>query len=232
MAVSSIVALTVVTAGSAYMSYKGQESAAKGARRAEEQAAEQARERAEREEQLAREKKEAEVRMAGERLEFEKKTRKEKAEFVTSQMAKRDAEVLAAAIAGYAASGLEIDEGSAMAVLNKISREAKVEQEAVWDEYKQFESARDIEFRQLKETKELTYDWFTTRLHQETQWEIANRYAEASAYRTKGKYAQYGGYLGVGGALLSGYGSYTSLPGKSMSTSPGGGFDYISYDIM
>ena len=205
MAGTAMAVSTVISAGATYMSYKGQKSAAKSQRHAAEREAEQTRLRAEREEQLIREKKEAEVRMAGERLTFEKKTRKEKAEFVTSQMAKRDAEVLAAAIAGYAASGIEIEEGSTMAVLNKISREAEVEQEAVWKEYSDFSSARELEFKQLKETKELTYDWFTTRLHQETDWEIANRYAEASAFRTKGKYAQYGGYLGTVGKLSGGY---------------------------
>ena len=205
MGAAAIVIGAVVGAGATYMSYKGQKSAARDAARASEREAEQARLRAEREEQLTREKKEAEVRMAGERLTFEKKTRKEKAEFVTSQMAKRDAEVLAAAIAGYAASGIEIEEGSTMAVLNKISREAEVEQEAVWKEYSDFSSTRELEFKQLKETKELTYDWFTTRLHQETEWEIANRYAEASAFRTKGKYAQYGGYLGMVGQISGGY---------------------------
>lgn len=211
MAVTAIIASTVVTAGAAYTSYKGQKSAAESAKRASEREAEQAQQRAEREEQLEREKKEAEVRMAEERLTFEKKTRKEKAEFVTSQMAKRDAQVLAAAIAGYAASGIEIEEGSTMAVLNKISREAKVEREAVWKEYYDFKSARELEFEQLKETKELTYDWFTTRMHQETEWEVASRYAEAAAYKTKGKYAQYGGYLGVAGALTGGYKEYKML---------------------
>jgi len=211
MAVSAIVASTVIGVGSAYVGYRGQQSAARAARHASEREAEQAKSREEREEQLAAEKKKAEIEMASERLVFEKQTREEKAEFITSQMAKRDAQVLAAAIAGYAASGIEIEEGSTLTVLNKISREAKIEQDAVWSEYYDFKSARELEFKQLKETKELTYDWFTTRMHQETQWEVANRFAEASAYKSKGKYAQYGGYLSIGGSLTSGYKEYKML---------------------
>lgn len=209
MAGSALIAIgvaSVIDVGTTYLAGKAQKKEARRAARAQEQAAQQATLRAEREEQLALEKKEAEVEMAGERLAFEKKTRSEKAEFVTGQMAKRDAEVLAAAIAGFAASGIELEEGSTTAVLNRISRESQVEQEAVWKEYYDFEGARELEFEQLKETKELTYDWFTTRLHQETEWEIANRYAEASALRTKGKYAQYGAYLGTVGKLGSGFG--------------------------
>ena len=221
MAVSALVALTVVSVGSAYLAYEGQEAAAKSARRGAEAQAEQARLRSEREEQIALEKKAADIRMAEERMAFEKTTRKEKAEFVNSQMGKRDAEVFAAAIAGYAASGIEIDEGSAMVVLNRISREAQVEQEAVWGEYYDFEAARELEMEQLRETKELTYDWFTSRLHQETDWEISNRYAEAAAYRQKGKYARYGGYLDVAGSFLSGYTAYSLLPKK-----PSGGVLY------
>jgi len=205
--VVALVASTVVTAGTTYLAGKAASKEAKAASKERKQQAEQARLREEREEQLAKEKKDAEIKMAGERLSFEKGTRKEKAKFVTSQMVKRDAEVFAAAVAGFAASGIELGEDSTTAVLNRISRESKVEQEAVWKEYYDFEGARELEYEQLKETKELTYDWFTTRLHQETEWEIASRYAEASALRTKGKYAKYGGYLGTVGKLSGGYAS-------------------------
>jgi len=125
-------------------------------------------------------------------------------------MSKRDAEVYAAAVAGFAASGIEVRGGSVLTVLNRIKRESATEIREVSKDYETFVEARDIEFEQLKETSELTYDWFTTRLHQETQWDIRSRYAEAAAYRSKGRAARYGGYLSAAGQLASGYSSIAS----------------------
>jgi len=206
-----VAAMAVYGAGQ-YLTYKGQEEAAEAQEEYQYQQAQQAKERALREERIAAERKQADISMAQERMDFEKKTRGEKAEFVKAQMAKFDAELYASAIAGYAASGIAIGEGSsALAVIENIQRESEVQQEAVSKEFEDFIASRELELEQLVETEELTYDWFTTRLHQETQWEIENRYAEAAAFRTKGKYARYGMYYGFASAGAKGYAMGSTL---------------------
>lgn len=209
MAVTAIVASTVVAAGSAYMSHKASSKAADAQADAAQREAEQERLRTEREIQIAKERKAADITMAAERLAFEKEIREEKAAFTIGQMNKVESELRASAIAGYAASGIDISKSSsALAVFKRISSESDVQEAEVRKDYEAFAKARDIEFQQLKTTEELSYDWFTSRIHQESQWTIQNKYAEASAYRTKSKYATYGGYLGVLGAGASGYKEY------------------------
>jgi len=209
MAIGALIASTVISAGSAYMSYEASSKAADAQADAARREAEQERLRTEREIQIAAEKKAADISMAAERLAFEKKIRKSKADFTIGQMNKVENELKAAAIAGYAASGIDINKSSsALAVFKRISEESDVQEAEVRKDYEAFAKARDIEFEQLKTTEELSYEWFTSRIHQESQWTIENKYAEASAYRTKAKYATYGGYLGVGGALASGYKDY------------------------
>jgi len=209
MAVTAIVASTVVAAGSAYIGAKASSKAADAQADAAQREAEQERLRTEREIQIAKEKKAADITMAAERLAFEKETRGEKAAFTIGQMDKVENELRASAIAGYAASGIDIGKSSsALAVFRRISSESDVQEDEVRKDYESFAKARDIEFQQLRTTEELSYDWFTSRIHQESEWTIQNKYAEASAYRTKAKYATYGGYLGVGSALASGYKDY------------------------
>jgi len=212
MAIGALIASTVISAGSAYMSYEASRKAADAQADAAQREAEQERLRTEREIQIAAEKKAADISMAAERLAFEKKIRKSKADFTIGQMNKVENELKAAAIAGYAASGIDINKSSsALAVFKRISEESDVQEAEVRKDYEAFAKARDIEFEQLKTTEELSYEWFTSRIHQESQWTIENKYAEASAYRTKAKYATYGGYLGVVGALASGYKDYAFM---------------------
>ena len=183
----------------AYSGAKAQKSQARSQRQAAEREAAQAQERAKREEQLAFEKKESDILLAKERLEFETTARKEKADFTIGQMEKSAAMLKAAAIAGYAASGIDLEESSsALTVLSRIQKESEVETGEVREDYRRFSEARTLEFEQLKTTESLTYDWFTTRLHQETEWDVSNRYAEASAYRSKAKYAKQGMYTEFG----------------------------------
>jgi len=212
MAIGALIAVTAISAGSAYMSSRAQSKAADAQADAAQREAEQERLRTEREIQIAKERKAADISMASERLAFEKEIRESKAEFTIGQMDKVENELRASAIAGYAASGIDISKSSsALAVFKRISSESDVQEAEVRRDYEAFAKARDIEFQQLKTTEELSYDWFTSRIHQESQWTIENKYAEASAYRTKSKYATYGGYLGVGGALASGYKDYAFM---------------------
>jgi hypothetical protein len=190
-------------------SYAYQADATRKAAHAQEDAAvreaKQAQERADAEEKIAQEKRDAEITMAQERLTFEEQTRKEKADFVTSQMAKSSAELKAAAIAGFAASGIDISESSsALSVFKKIDTESKIQQGEVKKDYQNFVAAREMEFKQLKTQEDLTYDWFSSRLHQETQWTVENKLSEAAAYRTKADYATIGGFLGAAGELAGG----------------------------
>lgn len=204
MALSAAGAL--VMAGSAYMSYSAQERAARDAADAAQREAEQEILRSKREEEIARQKKEADITMAAERLAFEKESRKSKADYTIGQMNKVEAELYASAVAGFAASGIDISKSSsALAVFNRIQSESDIQESEVRKDYDKFAEARELEFEQLKTTEELSYEWFTTRLHQERDWTVQNKYAEASAYRSKARYANYGAYLGAASSGMQGY---------------------------
>ena len=201
MAVGALIFMGVTMAVGAVMQADAQRKQAHMQEDAAIQQAEQEKQHTEREEQIAKEKKAADITMALERKTFEEKTRGEKKDFVIGQLDKQEAELRASAIAGFAASGIDVEKSSsALAVFKKISAESNAQEGEVRKDYESFVAARDIEFEQLKTSEELSYDWFTSRLHQESQWTIENKYAEASAYRSKAKYATYGGYLGVAGA--------------------------------
>lgn len=208
MAVGALIAIgvaAVASAGAAIYQGEQQRKAANQAADAQKEQARQAEIRAKEEERIAKEQRDFEIGIAKEQLDFEKKSKKEKAAFTKSQLAKRDAEILAAAIAGSAASGIDINaSSSSLAVLNRIKKEAQDVQTEITKDVNTFIEARTMEFEQLRESKNLTFDWFVSRTHRETEWEVTNKYAEAAAYRSKGRAAQVGSYFGAVGSLAGG----------------------------
>lgn len=214
MAATAIVVSTVLSATAIYMSYEAQQEQAKRAGRAAKREAAYAKERATLEEQIAAERHALDIFLAEERIAFEKEIGLERTTFTIEQIAKRDAEVRAAAIAGYAASGIDpYEEGSsALAVLKRIERESTIEQERVMKGYETFVGARELELEQLRESRGKTFEWFMAQSKMETQYEIQSRLAEASAYRSQARYAGYGKVLGPLAALGSGATMYAGLP--------------------
>ena len=105
MAPAIIVGIIAVV-GSA-IGYKGQREAAKSAEHAAEAEAYHAKESAELAEKQLAEQHAFDISLAEEQLTFEEKIHLERTQYVTEQIAKRDAQVRAAAIAGYAASGID-----------------------------------------------------------------------------------------------------------------------------
>lgn len=204
MAVTALLAAAVVTSATAgYMSYEGQR---KQASRAEDEAERQAliaREREEREERLERERIEYESGLAAEQAEWETARSLEAAEFTAERIQEEANLVLAAQKAGYAASGLGI-EGSPLTVISRTAKEAQTEREQVVRGHEVFAEARALEAEEVKRGGETSFEWFKERLHAETGYEVGSRLAEASMYRTKAQYAEYGQYLSTGVTLLGG----------------------------
>ena len=87
--------------------YRGQRRAAKLAEEAAEAAAVQAEESADLAEKQLTEQHALDISLAKEQLAFEEKIYLEATQYTTEQIAKRDAQVRAAAIAGYSASGID-----------------------------------------------------------------------------------------------------------------------------
>ena len=203
MAPAIIVGL-LVTASTA-VGYKGQREAAKSAEHATEAEAYHAKEAAELAEQQLAEQHALDISLAEEQLAFEKEVYLEATQYTTEQIAKRDAQVRAAAIAGYSASGIDpyAEDSSALSVLTRIEEESLSEQERVTKGYETFIEARTLEMSQLKKSTARTFDWFMEGSKFELDYELISRYAEASMYRKQAKYAQYGMYIGAPAAGMS-----------------------------
>lgn len=195
----------VISAIGAGVSYSGQKSAAASAARASEAAALHAEQAAELERQQLLEQHAFDIALAEEQIALEEKIALESTQFVTEQIAKRDSEVRAAAIAGYAASGVDpYEEGSsALSVVDRIKEESLTEQGRVLKGYETFVETRGLELEQLKESSGKTYDWFTQQSEFELAYELKSRHAEASMYRSQARYAGYGMYAGSLGSGLS-----------------------------
>lgn len=197
----------VITAASAYMSYKGQKEYAEAGEEAADLAAQRAAESAALAEKQLAEQHAFDISLAEEQKAFEEKIALEHTQYITEQIAKRDAEVRAAAIAGYAASGVDPyeEDSSALSVLTRIEEESLSEQERVAKGYETFTEARELELSQLKKSTAKTFEWFTEQSQFELEYELQSRFAEASMYRQQARYAQYGTYLGP---LSSGMSTY------------------------
>ena len=205
MAVTAIVAATTVSAAATYMAYEGQRKQASMAEDEANRQAQVAREREEREARIRKEQIEYESSLAAERAEWETEISLEKAEYTRERISEEAALVEAAQIVGYAASGVEVSEGSPLVVMARTAGQAETEREAVLRGHEIFAEARAKEAEEVERGGEYTYAWFMERLHAETGYEVASRYAEAAMFRSKGKYAGYGKYLSTGATLLGGF---------------------------
>lgn len=187
------------------VSYSGQQTAASDAARASEAAALHAQQAAELEAQQLAEKHAFDIALAEEQIALEDELALESTQFMMAQIAKRDAEVRAAAIAGYSASGIDPyeEESSALSVVGRIEKESQIEQGRVLKGYETFVETRELELEQLKESSGKTYDWFSQQSKFELDYEMRSRRAEASMYRSQAKYAGYGMYAGSLGSGLS-----------------------------
>ena len=198
-------AAVIIAAASAAVGYKGQKEAAKSAEEATELAAQQAKDSAALAEKQLAEQHAFDISLAEEQLAFEEKIHLEATQYTTEQIAKRDAQVRAAAIAGYAASGIDPyeEDSSALSVLGRIEEESLSEQERVTKGYETFIEARELEMSQLKKSTARTFDWFMEQSKFELDYELKSRYAEASMYRKQAKYAEYGMYVGAPASGMS-----------------------------
>jgi len=203
MAPAIIVGL--ITAAGSYMGYKGQKEQAEAQEEAAELAAQKAREAAALEKKQLAEQHALDISLAEEQLAFEEKIHLEATQYTTEQIAKRDAQVRAAAIAGYSASGIDPyeEDSSALSVLTRIEEESLGEQERITKGYETFIEARELEMSQLKESTTRTFEWFTEQSKFELDYELRSRHLEASMYRSQARYAGYGMYLGSPSAGIS-----------------------------
>ena len=212
--VGALIASVVVSAVGTYVAYEGQRKQASMAEDEAQRQARVAKEREEREARIRKEQIEYESSLAAERAEWETGISLEKAEYTRERIAEEAALVEAAQIVGYAASGVEVGEGSPLVVMARTAGQAETEREAVLRGHEIFAEARGKEAEEVKRGGEYTYAWFMERLHAETGYEVASRYAEAAMFRSKAKYAGYGKYLSTGATLLGGfaeiYGAYTA----------------------
>ncbi len=202
---ASVIIVGLIAAAGSYVGYKGQREAAKSAEEAAELAAQQATGAAELAEKQLAEQHALDISLAEEQLAFEEKIYLEATQYTTEQIAKRDAQVRAAAIAGYSASGIDPyeEDSSALSVLGRIEEESLGEQERVTKGYETFIEARELEMSQLKKSTARTFDWFMEQSKFELDYELKSRYAEASMYRKQAKYAGYGMYIGAPAAGMS-----------------------------
>ena len=198
-------AAALIAAASSYVGYKGQQETTKAQEEAADLAAQKAIESAALAEKQLAEQHALDISLAEEQLAFEEEIYLERTQYTTEQIAKRDAQVRAAAIAGYAASGIDPyeEDSSALSVLSRIEEESLGEQERVTKGYETFIEARELEMSQLKESTARTFEWFTEQTKFELDYELKSRYAEASMYRKQAKYAGYGMYLGAPASGIS-----------------------------
>ena len=195
----------VVAAISGYMNYSSQKDTATAKEKATKLAAQQSIDAAALAKKQLLEQHALDIKLAEEQKAFEEEVHLESTQYVAEQIAKRDAQVRAAAIAGYSASGIDPyeEDSSSLSVLDRIKEESLGEQERVMKGYETFVEARTLELDQLKESTERTFDWFTEQSKFELDYELKSRYAEASMYRSQAKYAGYGMYLGSASSGLS-----------------------------
>jgi len=218
MATGAIIALAAVSAGATYMAYEGQR---KQASKQEDEANRQAQiagERETREARIHKEQIDYESSLAAERARWETEISLEKAEYTRERIAEEAALVKAAQIVGYAASGVDIGEGSPLVVMARTARQAETEREAVLRGHEIFAEARSKEAEEVRRGGEYTYGWFRERLRAETGYEVASRHAEAAMFRSKGKYVGYGKYLSTGASLLSSYTKYNRYAGETAAS--------------
>lgn len=191
-------AAVLIAAAGSYMSYKSQEEYAEAQEEAANLAAQKAIEEAKLAKKQLAEQHALDISLAEEQLAFEEEIHLEATQYTTEQIAKRDAQVRAAAIAGYAASGIDpyAEDSSALSVLGRIEEESLSEQERVTKGYTTFIEARELEMSQLKESTARTFEWFMEQSKFELDYELKSRYAEAAMYRKQAGYAKWGTYLG------------------------------------
>ena len=202
----------VISAASAVYSASSDRKAAKHQEHVAERAAGRATEREQRETKIRREQIEYESNLAAERAQWETSISLEKAEFTNKRISEEAAIVKAAQIVGYASSGIDINVGSPLVVMQDTSRIADTEKKAVTRGHEIFAETRQREVEEVERGGEQTYEWFMDRLHAETGYEVQSRLSEARMYRKKGKQATYGGYFNIASAVLSGASSIkTSL---------------------
>lgn len=204
MAVSVLVAATFIGAAFTYVSYEGQRKQAESAEEAARMQAEVAKERERRELRIRREQIDYEAALAAKTAAWEIEISLEKAEYTRTRIQEEADLLQAAQIAGYAASGLDIEKGSPLTILSETARQAMVERQQVLRGHEIFGEVRTKEAEEVKRGGEATYKWFTERLHAETGYEVASRYAEAAQFRSQAKYANYGKYLSTASSLISG----------------------------
>lgn len=200
-------AFLAITALSSYMNYKSQQDYAEAQEDAADLAAQKAQEAADLARQQLIEQHELDISLAQEQVALEKEVYLESTQYVTGQIEKRDAEVRAAAIAGYAASGIGPyeEDSSALSVLTRIEEESLGEQERVTKGYTTFIEARELEMSQLVKSTSRTFEWFMQQSEFELEYELASRHLEASMYRKQSGYAKWGTFLGPLGSLGRGY---------------------------
>lgn len=212
-AAATVVVGAIGSIFSAGAKYLGQESKQKTAEIRYDEAnrqAQVAREREARDSRIEQERIDYEANLAAERAEWEIGISGEKAEFTRARITEELALVTAAQKVGYAASGIGIGEGSPLRVMARTASTAETERAAVLRGHDIFAKARTMEAEEVKKGGELTYQWFSERLHAETGYEVASRSAEAAGYRSQAKYAEYGKYLSAGATLLGGTASILS----------------------
>jgi len=224
MGVSATVAVVAgaAKAGSSLLGMLGQKDQADARRREARKQAEIAQEREAREKRIKMEQVDYEAELAKERAEWETDISLEKAEFTNERIQEEADIVRAAQIAGYAASGVSLSEGSPLAVMSRTAKVAETERESVMRGHEVFSEARMKEADEVRKGGEATYEWFRERMHAETGYEVESRLAEASMYRKKAKNVQYGGILSMGSSLLSSAGSMGGGSGFGGSPSLGG----------
>lgn len=217
MALGAAIGAVVVGAGGSYMGYEGKKDVARAQEKSAKQAAVQAEERAAEEARIQQEQLEYYSDLAKERAEWEISVSKEKTMFTASRVQDEFEKVTAAQIAGYAASGVSVEVGSPLAVMERTSALAESERKQIFRGHEVFAATRTKEAEEVRRGGEAAYEWFIDRLDMETGYEVENRLAEASAFRKQGEYAQYGQYLSLGSSLLKGY---SLLPNGGSSSSP------------
>ena len=211
MAIGLAIASVAVSAVSSYVSYEGQKDAADSSEKAAKTAAAQAKEREASELRIQQEQNEYYANLAQERATWEISASGERTEFTAKRVQEEFDKVRAAQIAGYAASGLAVDIGSPLAVMESTAFSAETELQQVSRSHEVFAATRTKEAEEVRKGGEAAYEWFSERLSRETGYEVESRFAEAAAFRSKGEYAQYGQYLSLGSSLLKGYSAYETL---------------------
>lgn len=202
MATGAFLALSAV---SAYLSYEAQEDAASAREKEAERQAEVAKEREERELRIQQEKIAYESKLAAEQAEWETTISLEKAVFTRGRIQEEMHRVHGAQVAGYAAAGLDVSEGSPLQVMARTAQEASAERQQVTRGHDIFAQTRAKEAAEVGRGGAFTYKWFTERMHAETGYEVSSREAEASMFRSQAEHASYGKYLSTGASLLGGY---------------------------